>query len=271
MDNLNPNVKHFVPKGAMDNAELAARIEIIKINRQRKEQGLPYLTMQEQEKILLDASTKPKAEAETVTTAKQQQQQPSKEELGKKFGISNEALTSLLAMFSTKRQEAIAMASQKDTQLILQFKDKHPPKLGEKPSDNADRFTQLTVHYNKVPWDIYEEIQRLQGEVADLNKIKQMTLNQMDENGTRVKPPELSKNNPAVTGLSDADFSKLNRIIADKQAKLYQTAGLWMYGIPEDQTMRCETLTLSLAVEAGLYRLQFGYPSENPNSDYYVR
>ncbi len=243
MDNLNPNVKHFVPKGAMDNAELAARIEIIKINRQRKEQGLPYLTMQEQEKILLDASTKPKAEAETVTTAKQQQQQPSKEELGKKFGISNEALTSLLAMFSTKRQEAIAMASQKDTQLILQFKDKHPPKLGEKPSDN----------------------------VADLNKIKQMTLNQMDENGTRVKPPELSKNNPAVTGLSDADFSKLNRIIADKQAKLYQTAGLWMYGIPEDQTMRCETLTLSLAVEAGLYRLQFGYPSENPNSDYYVR
>jgi len=268
MNNLNPNVKHFVPKGAMDNAELAARVEIIKINKERKEMGLPYLTAQEQEKMIMDASSTTKQQkSETEVTSKP----TTKEELGKKFGISNEALTNLLAMFSTKRQEAIAIASQKDTQVILQFKDRTPPKLGEKPSDNTNRFTQLVVHYNKVPWDIYEEVQRLQGEVADLNKIKQMTLNQMDENGTRVKPPELSKNNPAVTGLSDADFSKLNRLIAEKQAKLYQIAGLWMYGIPEEDTMKCETLTLSLAVEAGLYRLQFGYPSENPNSTSYVK
>ena len=245
----------------MENDELAARVEIIKINRERKEQGLPYLTQQEQDKILVSTKHQPKTEAETK-----------QEDLSKKFGVSNEALTSLLAMFSTKRQEAIAKASQKDTQIILQFKDSTPPKMGEKPADYAgNRFTQLTVHYNKVPWDIYEQIQRLQGEVADLNKIKQMTLNQMDENGTRVKSPELPKNNPEVTGLSDTEFSKLNRTIADKQAKLYQTAGLWMYGIPENQTLKCETLTLSLAVEAGLYRLQFGYPAENPNSDYYVR
>ena len=256
------NIKHFVPKNAMEDSEVAARIEIIKINRGRKEQGLPYLTQQEQDKILVSSTKQqqPKTESETK-----------QEDLTKKFGISNEALTSLLAMFSSKRQEAIAKASQKDTQIILQFKNRSPPKMGEKPADNADRFTQLTVHYNKVPWDIYEEIQRLQGEVADLTKIKQMTLNQMDENGTRVKAPELPKNNPSITGLSDEEFSKLNRIIADKQLKLYQTAGLWMYGIGEDQTLKCETLTLSLAVEAGLYRLQFGYPTENPNSDYYVR
>lgn len=253
--------KHFIPKNAMDNAEVAARIEIIKINRERKEQGLPYLTQQEQEKIIVESNTKTQQTSKTET----------KESLSKQFGISNEALTSLLAMFSTKRQEAIAIASQKDIQIILQFKDRKPPKMGEKPADNADRFTQLTVHYNKVPWDVYEEIQRLQGEVADLNKIKQMTMNQMDENGTRVKVPELPKNNTAITGLTDTEFSKLNRIIADKQAKLYQLAGLWMYGIPEEQTLKCETLTLSLAVEAGLYRLQFGYPAENPNSTSYLK
>lgn len=243
----------------MDNAELAARIEIIKINRERKEQGLPYLTQQEQDRIIVESNTKTsQAKSET------------KESMAKQYGISNEALTSLLAMFSSKRQEAIAKASQNDTQIILQFKDKKPPKLGEKPN-SSDKFSQLTVHYNKVPWDIYEELQRLQGEVADLNKIKQMTLNQMDENGTRVKEPVLPKNNPAVTGLSDTEFSKLNRIIAEKQAKLYQTAGLWMYGIPEAETMKCENLTLALAVEAGLYRLQFGFPAENPNSTSYVK
>lgn len=252
-------MKHFTPKNAMDNDEVSARIEIINTNRTRKEQGLPYLTTQEQQEII-NRTKKSDGEAGT-----------SKEELSKKFGISNEALTSLLAMFSTKRQEAIAKASQKETQIILQFKDKSPPKLGEKPGDSSDRFTQLTVHYNKVPWDIYESIQRLQGEIADLNKVKQMTLNQMDENGTRVKEPVLPRNNPQITGLSDIEFSKLNRIVAEKQAALYQLAGLWMYGIPEADTLKCETLTLSLAVEAGLYRLQFGFPSENPNSTSYVK
>lgn len=254
-------MKHFIPKNAMDNAEVAARVEIIKTNRERKEQGLPYLTLTEQQEIINASSQKDNSK----------QKQETKEDLSKKFGISNEALTSLLAMFSTKRQEAIAKASQKETQIILQFKDKSPPKLGQKPEESSDRFSQLTVHYNKVPWDIYEDIQRLQGEVADLNKIKQMTLNQMAEDGTRVKEPVLSKNNPSITGLSDVEFIKLNRIIAEKQAKLYQLAGLWMYGIPEADTMKCETLTLSLAVEAGLYRLQFGFPTENPNSTSYLK
>lgn len=251
----------------MTNDEAGARIEIIKLNRERKEQGLPYLSAEQQTEILnrYSSTTKQEQPAKTKT------EEEVKQGLKKQFGISNEALTSLLAMFSTKRQEAIAKASQKDTQIILQFKDKSPPKMGVKPEDSSDRFNQLTVHYNKVPWDIYEEIQILQSEVADLGKIKQMTLNQMDESGTRVKEPVLPKNDPAVTGLNNEQFSKLNRIIADKQQKLYQLGGLWMYGIPEEDTLKCETLTLSLAVEAGLYRLQFGFPSENPNSDYYVR
>jgi hypothetical protein len=252
---LVPN-KHFIPKNLIENWELAARIEIIQINKQRKEDGLTYLSQEEQAKVIQKHKT---------------QETQAKEDLSKKYGVSNEALTSLLAMFSTKRQEAIAKASQKDTQIVLQFKKKEPPKLGQKPVDNSDRFTELTLHYNKVPWDIWEEIQRLQGEVADLTKIKQMTMNQMDENGTRVKEPVLPKNNQNITGLTDPEFSRLNRTIQEKQIKLYQVAGLWMYGIPEDQTPNCETLTLSLAVEAGLYRLQFGFPSENPNSDYYVR
>lgn len=252
---MNPD-KHFIPKNLMENWEVAARIEIIQINKQRRENGLTYLSNEEQAKVI----QKHKG-----------QEASNKEDLSKKYGVSNEALTSLLAMFSTKRQEAIAKASQKDTQIVLQFKKKEPPKLGQKPVDNADRFTELTVHYNKVPWDVWEQIQRLQGEVADLSKLKQMTMNQMDENGTRVKEPVLAKNNQSITGLSDAEFSRLNRTIQEKQIKLYQVAGLWMYGIPEDQTLTCETLTLSLAVEAGLYRLQFGFPAENPNSDYYVR
>lgn len=245
----------------MDNAEASARIEIIRTNRERKDNGLPYLTLAEQQEIINASQQK----------ENQKQKPESKEDLSKKYGISNEALTSLLAMFSSKRQEAIAKASQNDTQVILQFKDRKPPVMGQKPEDSSTRFTQLTVHYNKVPWDIYEDLQRLQGEVADLNKIKQMTMNQMDENGTRVKEAVLPKNNPNVTGLTDVEFSKLNRLISEKQTKLYQTAGLWMYGIPEADTMKCETLTLSLAVEAGLYRLQFGFPTENPNSASYVR
>lgn len=243
----------------MDNAEVMSRIEIIKTNRTRKEQGLPVLTLAEQQEII-ESNAK-----------KQKQQEKESQDAAKKFGVSNEALTSLLTMFSTQRQEAIAKASQKESQIILQFKERRPPKMGEKPQANADRFNELVVHYNKVPWDIYEEIQQLQGEVADLNKIKQMTMNQMDENGTRVKEPVLPKNNSSITGLTDQEFSRLNRTIQEKQTKLYQLSALWMYGIPEADTLNCETLTLSLAVEAGLYRLQFGFPTENPNSTFYVR
>jgi hypothetical protein len=254
---LNPDRRiPLVPKNAMDTYESLARLEIIKINKSRKEQGLGYLTQTEQEKII-------------AKHQETEQQQPSKPvtsgDMSKQYGISNEALTSLLAMFSTKRQEAIAKASQKDIQLILEFKKKEPPKLGEKPATDSEKFNQLPVHYNKVPWDIYEEIQRLQGQLADLNRLKQMTLSIIDQDGRKIREPVLAKNNPDMTGMTDIEFSSLSRKIADTQIKLYQVAGLWMYGLPEDRTVKCETLTLALAIEAGLYRLQYGYPAENPN------
>lgn len=237
----------------MDVSESLARLEIIKINKSRREQGLAYLDATEQEKII----------------TKHQQREPTPEktsgDMQKQYGISNEALTSLLAMFSTKRQEAIAKASQKDIQIILEFKKREPPKLGEKPPSDSEKFNQLSVHYNKVPWDVYETIQQIQGQLADYNRLKQMTLSIIDQDGRKVREPALPKNNPDVTGMTDVEFSSLSRKIADTQIKLYQTAGLWMYGLPEERTVKCETLTLALAIEAGLYRLQYGYPAENPN------
>lgn len=258
----------FKPSGAMDGAEVAARVEIIKINRERKEQGLPYLDAAAQQEILDRHATT------TTTTEPQKQQEQTKTkqtDLSKQYGISNEALTSLLAMFSSKRQEAIAKASQKDSQIILEFKKIEPPKLGEKPADSSDRFNQINVHYNKVPYNVFEDIQRMQSEIADLNKIKQMSLSVVDENGSRVKEPVLPKNNADLTGLTDKEFSKINQMVIEKQQKVYQLAGLWMYGLPPEKTINCETLTLALAIEAGMYRLQFGYPTENPNYDSYLK
>lgn len=250
----------------MDNPEALARIEIIKENRARKEKGLPYMSDQEQQKIIQKHQ-----EAEQQQQQQQQVKQVSNSELAKQYGISNEGLTTLLAMFSTKRQEAIAKASQKDTQIILEFKKREPPKLGEKPLESDTRFSQLSVHYNKVPWDVYEEIQQLQGKLADLNRLKQMTLSIIDQDGRKIREPALPKNNPDVTGMTDIEFSQLSRKIAEAQMKLYQVAGLWMYGLPEDRTAKCETLTLALAIEAGLYRLQYGFPAENPNYDSFLK
>lgn len=252
----------FIPKNAITNEEGLARIEIIKTNRERKEQNLPYLTATEQNEIMLKYMTTTQTAEKADTKAKPQ---PTATDLSKQYGITNEALTSLLAMFSSKRQEAIAKASQNETQIILEFKDSKPPTLGEKPADATERFNQLNVHYNKVPWDIYEQIQKLQSEIQDLNKLKSMTLSTVDENGTKVKDPVLPKNNPDMTGLTDKEFLKINQTLIQKQQKLYELAGLWMYGLPAERTIKCETLTLSLAIEAGMYRLQFGYPSENPN------
>lgn len=281
--NLNDRKPVFKPANAMENYEIAARIEIIKLNRERKEQGLPYISAEEQQQIIekhltitTTTTTTTTTQTEQAKTTEQQQQssktkQATASDLSKQYGISNEALTSLLAMFSSKRQEAIAKASQKDTQIILEFKKIEPPKLGEKPESNTDRFNQINVHYNKVPYNVYEEIQRMQSEIADLNKLKQMTLSTVDENGTKIKDPVLAKNNPEITGLTDKEFSKINQMIIEKQQKVYQTAGLWMYGLPPEKTINCETLTLALAIEAGMYRLQFGFPSENPNYDSYLK
>lgn len=269
---MNPNDRRptFRPSAAMDNEEVLARIEIIKTNRERKEQGLPYLSAEQQQEILGKHMTTTQTE-QTKTDQQNTKAKQSASDLSKQYGISNEALTSLLAMFSSKRQEAIAKASQKDTQVILEFKKIEPPKLGEKPESATDRFNQITVHYNKVPYNVYEDIQRMQSEIADLNKIKQMTLSVVDENGSRIKEPALPKNDANITGLSDKEFSKINQLIIEKQQKVYQQAGLWMYGLPPEKTINCETLTLALAIEAGMYRLQFGFPSENPNYDSYLK
>lgn|SRR5215510_92065 len=253
--------RRIIPKNAMENYEVAARIEIIKINRERKEQGLVYLNPEEQQEIIQKHQKDAQKQEET--------DRKRASDLSKQYGISNEALTSLLAMFSSKRQEAIAKASQKDSHIILEFKDTKPPKLGEKPSGTL-QYNQINVHYNKVPYNIFEEIQRMQSEVQDLNKIKQMTLNTVDENGTKIKDAVLPKNNPDITGLTDKEFSRINQTIIEKQQKIYQTAGLWMYGLPPEKTIHCETLTLALAIEAGMYRLQFGYPESNPNYDSFL-
>lgn len=249
----------LIPKNAIDNAEALARVEIMQINRQRRLAGQLYLSKEEQETILQKHN------------AVQHQDEQKARDLQKQYGISNEALTSLLAMFSTKRQEAIAKASQKDTQIILEFKERKPPKLGEKPGEDSQRFSQLSVHYNRVPWDVYEEIQAIQGRLGDLNRLKQMTLSVIDQDGKRIREAVLQKNNPDITGMTDAEFSQLSRKIAETQMKLYQTAGLWMYGLPAERTTKCETLTLSLAIEAGLYRLQYGFPAENPNYDSFLK
>lgn len=269
---LNDRKPTFRPTNAMDSFEVAARVEIIKVNRERKEQGLPYLSAEQQADIMVKHMTTATTQTEQAKTEQANTKaKQSASDLSKQYGLSNEALTSLLAMFSSKRQEAIAKASQKDSQVILEFKKIEPPKLGEKPADSSDRFNQINVHYNKVPYHVYEEIQRKQSEIADLNKIKQMTLSTVDENGTKVKDPALPKNNPDLTGLTDKEFSKINQLIIEKQQHVYQTAGLWMYGLPPERTINCETLTLALAIEAGMYRLQFGFPSENPNYDSYLK
>jgi hypothetical protein len=238
-----------------------AKVEIIKENRRRKEAGLELLSEEEKTKIIQEHKDTAKSnEEKTVDEYKRQ---------NPKITTSKDTLLALLSMFSNRRQEAIVKASEFDNQRLLIMKPKSEQKktkIGEKPNA-LDKFKEVKIYYSKLPWKIYEDIQKLQGEIADIARVRQMTISSIDDNG-KVKEAVLQKNDFAVTNMSDSEFAQINSILTTKQRELYRKAGEEMYSLEPNDIDTAETLTLSLAIEAGLYRLQYGFPADNPNSIY---
>lgn len=241
------------------------KVEIIKENRRRKEAGLELLTDEEKQKLIQEH----KEESKPATTETREEKQVDDYKRQTKSSVSKDTLLALLSMFSNRRQEAIVKASEFDNQRLLVLKPKaeqKKAKLGEKPNA-LDKFKEVKIYYSKLPWKIFEDIQKLQGELADLSRIRQLTISSIDDNG-KVKDAILNKNEFSVTNMSDPEFAQINTIIANKQRELYRKAGSEMYSLEDNDIDNAETLTLSLAIEAGLYRLQYGFPAENPNSIY---
>lgn len=244
-----------------------AKVEIIKENRRRKEAGIELMSEEEKQKVINEH--KEKSETATATKYEDEKYIDEYKKQNPKVSTSKDTLLALLSMFSNRRQEAIVKASEFDSQRLLVLKPKNEQKkakLGEKPNA-LDKFREVKIYYSKLPWKTYETIQKLQGELADLSRIRQLTISSIDDNG-KVKEAILGKNDFAVTNLSDSEFAQINSILANKSRELYRLAGSEMYSLEENDIDNSETLTLSLSIEAGLYRLQYGFPAENPNSIY---
>jgi hypothetical protein len=251
--------------------DIQRKISQIKMNRERRKQGLDYLNFETQEKTKDEESNE---ESEEGGEAKQTTlQPPSAPKMSRKatnteksgYAYYQSQIQNKMALFQAEKFSQIADAARKEKHIIYQFPDNpEPPKLGEKKNTKSS-LVPIDVYYNELPNEIHYELDALRAQVADLQYIKSLQTPSVDSDG-HMTPAVLTENDPDRTGVSDKVFAKISEEIDKVNKKIAAKMALWMYGIPADLLPKLETNSLSNALEAGLYREMYGIVNTSKNS-----
>ena len=247
--------------------DIQRKISQIKINRERRKQGIDYLnfeTQQEQEKK--DEDEEPSESATTPNLGKApklSRKATEKETSG--YAYYQSQIQNKMALFQAEKFSQIADAARKEKHIIYQFPDNpEPPKLGEKKNTKSSLIP-IDVYYNELPNEIHYQLDSLRAQVADLQYIKSLQTPSVDSDG-HMTPAVLTENDPDRTGVSDKVFAKISEEIDKVNKQIAAKMALWMYGIPADLLPKLETNSLSNALEAGLYREMYGIVNTSKNS-----
>lgn len=191
---------------------------------------------------------------------------------GKDYSYYQSQIQSTFAQFQGERINEIAKLAKKGKYTIYLFNDDEPepPKMGQPAKASNETLSPITVYYNEIPNKKHVYFEKLRSEITDLQRVKSMATSSVNEKGI-VSPPQLVKNDPNITGLTDDEFVHISTVINDKQTELYKQMALWMFGIDTDTYNRVETTSFLSAIEAGQYREQFGLVESSKNSTSYLR
>lgn len=249
--------------------DIQRKISQIKENRERRKQGLDYISTKKTSDLEQEQKVPEEQEEEEAVEQKPPQLSQQKQENATKgYAFLQSQMQNQMALFQAEKFSQIAAAARKDKHIIYQFADKpEPPKLGEKKNTKAN-LVPIDVYYNELPNDIHYELDAMRAQVADLQYVKSLQTPTYDGDG-RMSPAALNKNDPDRTGVSDKTFAKISEEIDKLNKKIAAKMALWYYGIPADLLPKLETNSLSNALEAGLYREIYGIVNTSKNSAVY--
>jgi len=243
--------------------DIQRKISQIQENRERRKQGLDYLSFSTETKQVEEEQQQQESEesqSQPPSISKQQIQQNTNA-----YSYAQQQIQSQVMHFQAERIGVIAQAARKDKHIVYQFPDNpKPPKLGEKKNTQKSLIP-IDIYYNEIPNEIYYELDKMRAQVNDLQTIKSLQTPSFDSEG-RMSPPVLNKNDPDRTGISDKTFSKISEEIDKLQKDIAAKMALWVYGIPKDLLPRLDTSSLSNALEAALYRQMYGIANSSKNS-----
>lgn len=252
------------------------KVELLKINADRKKKGLPlipeseYLAQHQQEadtstseSITLTAEAKPQQQQQ-----EQQQEEVSEDEVSRKYkGFDQIALQNIFGTYQGERLEFIARESEKQAWEVYFFKrsEMQPPEFGVEPAkeDNKNRLIKKVVYFHMLPTEIYNQIRDIRNELNDMSRIEGLTRGQFDEGGKLV-PAKLPVNDFSVTQMTDEEFARLHRIVGEKTMEQYKIAAKWLFGMPEqyvdgsnNSELIVEDNSFRVAVDAALYKVEW--------------
>jgi FtsZ-interacting cell division protein YlmF len=194
---------------------------------------------------------------DTNATAAPQKQQA--------FAYLQAQINNNVAQLQSDKIAEIAKAARKEKHIIYIFEDNpSPPKLGEK-KNHRENLRAQEIYYSELPNEIHEEFKDKRARILDLQNIKAQMSSSVDSNGNLI-PPTITKNDPKRTGISDKIFLNINTEIKRLEIELSKDMALWYYGIPKELLPKIESSSLSMALEAGLYRENYGIVSSSKNS-----
>lgn len=256
---------HFsnsIDNNSLSQGELLAKqvIEQIKQNRERKAQGLPPLTtLSEQEQVIPEEV---KQDTKPVPVSSNRNSNA--------YSMMLMTMNNTVAELNSDKYIEIAKLAKKDKHIIYKFDEgnKKPPKLGEK-RNTKDTLVPLEVYYNELDNEINDKLEDMRSKVNDLTTIKTLSSSSIDDNGKPI-PPVYPKNDIKMTGISDKVFLHINEEIRKLNKEIIALMAEWYYGIPKDLLPHLETTSFSNALQAAMYRTQFGIVNESKNSTAYL-
>jgi hypothetical protein len=202
---------------------------------------------------------------------------------GKDYSYYQSQIQSKFAQFQGERINEIAKLARKDKHEILLFKDQNINTDADNIPDDDQVLAasvsqqdyinsvcdRVVFRIKMVPNSVHVKLDELRAEIADLQRVKSLATSSVSEKGI-VTPPQLVRNDPAVTGITDSEFARISDIITEKSEHLYKLMAFYYFGIGKKTYQRVETTSFTSAVEAGQYREQFGLVESSKNSGNYL-
>jgi len=200
---------------------------------------------------------------------------------GKDYSYYQSQIQSKFAQFQGERINEIAKLARKDKHEILLFKDQNINTDADNIPDDDQVLAasvsqqdyinsvcdRVVFRIKMVPNSVHVKLDELRAEIADLQRVKSLATSSVSEKGI-VTPPQLVRNDPTVTGITDSEFARISDIITEKSEHLYKLMAFYYFGIGKKTYQRVETTSFTSAVEAGQYREQFGLVETSKNSVY---
>jgi hypothetical protein len=268
-----------------------AKVELMKINAERKKKGLPFITEAEMnEKAQKAVSNQLGQPPEEITVTlegssglqaakKKSEETIARDEIKRKFeGFNQLQVQNIFGTFQSERIEFIARESEKSAFEVYFFKRKElePPEMGIEPTgDYYDNLVKKVVYFHMLPSHIYNQIKDIRNQLNDLGRVEALTRGQFGEDG-RLQPAKLDRNDFSVTQLSDEQFARLHQLIGEKTMQQYKLAAKWFFGIPEkyiedtpDSDLIIEDNSFRTAIDAAMYKVEWAIRSSKKSANLY--